>query len=122
MYLGGLFTHAGGRPQSSLACVGVSSTPTDVPGRTAPGLDFAGSPNPFAERAQLVFTLPEAERVSVRVLDAAGRAVATPLHDTWLLAGPHAIGLPAAGLAPGVYFARLDAGGRSRTVKLVRRE
>jgi hypothetical protein len=83
------------------------------------------APNPFTRGAvTLAFTLPAAGPARLRLLDVAGREVRR-LADGWLDAGPHAVtwdGRDAAGAeaAPGVYFARLERGGRAETRRLVR--
>src|SRR5207302_2747485 len=117
-FLGGLISKNG---QGGLLCLGASAVTTNVPGTSVPGIALLVHPNPFGDHARLVFTLPSVTRVSLRVLDVAGRVVAVPLRDARLAPGVHDIELSDAGLAPGVYFCRLDAGARSRTVKLVRR-
>ncbi len=74
-------------------------------------------PNPASRRATLRFGVPAATEVTVAVYDLLGRQVATPLRGR-LEAGRHETPLPAASLAPGVYFVRLQAEGTARTQKL----
>jgi hypothetical protein len=85
-------------------------------------------PNPFNPRTEIVFAIPEAGQVSLRVYDAAGRLVRT-LLDAVLPAGPGAVswdGRDQAGraVASGVYLCRLrTAAGESppaRRMLLVR--
>jgi len=76
-------------------------------------------PNPSAARAQAWFVLPQPARVSVKLYDAAG-AVRAVLKEGGLGAGRHELDVNAPALPRGVYLLRLDAGGRSASVKFVR--
>ncbi|NNM31718.1 MAG: T9SS type A sorting domain-containing protein [Gemmatimonadetes bacterium] len=83
-----------------------------------------GSPNPFGASTRLSFELPAPSRVQLRLYDAAGRLVRT-LRDGRLPAGRHVAqwdGRDRDGrrVANGIYFAKLDAGGRSMTQRVVR--
>ena len=64
------------------------------------------SPNPFRGATEIVFSTPHEEAVRLRVYDASGRLVDT-LVDGVVSAGVHRIRYERAGLASGVYFARL---------------
>jgi hypothetical protein len=67
-------------------------------------------PNPAgAAGSDLAFSLPVDARVSLRVVDAAGRERLRPLDAAWLSAGPHAVRLRSGDLEPGVYFVTLRA-------------
>jgi len=69
---------------------------------------FVGnSPNPFRQATTLAFTVPAPGRAVVTVWDVAGTLVATLLDDE-IGAGRHTLRFDAAGLPPGVYFARLQ--------------
>jgi len=82
------------------------------------------SPNPFSATTSINFNMPvDGARARVRIIDLAGRVVAV-LADELLAAGPHAVtwtGRNAHGrsVASGTYFLRIDAGGQSRTTKIV---
>ncbi|MEZ4654519.1 MAG: FlgD immunoglobulin-like domain containing protein [Candidatus Eisenbacteria bacterium] len=103
--------HAGN--ESGDANVGnTSSAPqTDLPRSFA--LD-AAYPNPLRSSSTITFDMPESAPVTLRIVDVAGRQVRV-LVEGQLTAGRHAAswdgrnerGVP---LAPGVYFARLEAG------------
>ena len=66
------------------------------------------APNPSAGRATVSWTLAEAGDVRVSVIDLLGREVAV-LAEGAFAAGPQRSSVPA-GLAPGVYVVRLQAG------------
>ncbi len=78
-------------------------------------------PNPFTGSATVRFRLPAAGPVRLAVFDLGGRRVATLLDGT-RPAGEHAVTWRAAGAPSGVYFVRLEAGGRSVTRRCVRLE
>lgn len=94
-------------------------------GPAAGGQALSARPNPFGRATKLVFTLAEPAEVRLRIVDTAGRAVAT-LAEGRLGAGRHEFswsGRTANGTtAPaGVYFARLLGPGSARTERLVLR-
>ncbi|MEF8816125.1 MAG: cadherin-like domain-containing protein [Salinibacter sp.] len=74
-------------------------------------------PNPAQQRATLHFGLSEATEVHISVYDLLGRSVQT-LAGGRFEAGRHRRQLSTSGLAPGVYFVRMRAGGTTRTRKL----
>ena len=85
------------------------------------------SPNPFARSTAVEFTLAAPERVTLRIYDAAGRAVRTLVGGETMAAGPQRIrwdGRTDEGLeaAAGLYFYRLAIGSRveSRQMVIVR--
>lgn len=91
-------------------------------GVSAGALAFAPIvPNPARGGADLVFSLPASGDASLDVLDAQGRVV-VQLAQGAHAAGAHHSRWRAGDAAPGVYFARLVAGGRTlvQRVALVR--
>jgi len=96
------------------------SQTVDVP-ITAGRVFVAGSaPNPFRNRLQVTFTLPEAGPVRVEVYGADGRLVQT-LADETMAAGPHSIAWTVDRALPsGMYFYRVLAPGRQATGKVAR--
>jgi hypothetical protein len=76
------------------------------------------APNPFNPTTEVRFELSERRHVTVSVIDATGRLVAT-LLDAPREAGPHRVRFDAGNLASGVYFARVEAEGASAVRKLV---
>ncbi len=85
---------------------------------------FSGTPNPFAGEAQLAFRLPHATQVRLDVYDLLGRRVRT-VFDGRAIAGENRVGwdgTDAKGrvLGPGVYLARLEFLGVTKSIRLVR--
>jgi hypothetical protein len=79
-------------------------------------------PNPMGERVELVFNLERAGFVELTIHDVRG-AVVNRRESRFRNAGEHAVswdGVDAAGrlAAPGIYFARLEVGGRAVTQKI----
>ncbi len=103
----------------ALAALGVEAE-SAVVGRTprltaeATALALDAYPNPFGSATTLGYALPETGTVTVTVYDVLGRQVAT-LVDGEVEAGTHTVRLDAAGLAPGTYLVRLQAGDQELT-------
>jgi hypothetical protein len=76
------------------------------------------APNPTDGPATLSFELKKASAVTVRVLDATGRAVALVTNATKLAAGAQAIQLPAS-LKAGLYVASVTTGETVQSVRFV---
>ncbi|WP_162899699.1 S8 family serine peptidase [Salinibacter ruber] len=74
-------------------------------------------PNPVNRRGTIDYTLPEKQRVELRVYDLLGREVATLASGT-RDAGRHRLSLPMEQLSSGVYFGRLQTEGGTRTQKI----
>ena len=100
------------------------AAPTAVGAGAAPALALADAqPSPTRGPVRIAFALPRELPARLSILDPQGREIAV-LVDGVLPGGPHAAtwdGLTARGRAPaGLYFARLAAGGRALTRRLVR--
>jgi phosphatidylserine/phosphatidylglycerophosphate/cardiolipin synthase-like enzyme len=67
------------------------------------------SPNPFRGATSIVYTIPTAQAVSLRVFDLQGRELRT-LVDQPQAAGRYRVDLSVRGLASGTYFYRLQVG------------
>ena len=86
-----------------------------------PGLQFAlgpTTPNPGSGSRSLAFTIPARGHVTLRVFDVSGRAVAT-LYDRALDPGRYTAQFSTERWGNGVYFYRLQMGGRVRAGRLV---
>jgi hypothetical protein len=100
------------------AVTGTGGTPPAVA-----RLELSAAPNPFNPRTELRFVTVTPGTVSLSLFDSRGRCVRTLLAGAGLPAGPHAArwdGTDARGarVSSGVYFARIVAGGATRTVKV----
>ena len=95
------------------------ATPNEL-GPVADGFSLSVGPNPTRGDATVRFSLTEAQNVDIALYDVTGRRVAQ-VSGTFP-AGPGAVALPTAGLAPGVYVMRFDGpdGRVSQTVSVVR--
>lgn len=118
-FVGGDFTNIDGVNRSYLAAL-VLPEALDVPPTPATDAAFAAhaGPNPFAAATRIAFTLPARARVTLRLFDVGGREVAAPLRNEWREAGSQAVSLERQGLAAGLYFYRLEAGGRTASGRL----
>src|SRR5213075_1982870 len=91
----------------------VISSTTGVSATLPTALNLAAvQPNPVTDRARISFALPRAMRVSLAVVDLQGRAVAW-LARGELTAGVHDITWSRGRAAAGLYFVRMEAGGRT---------
>ena len=75
-------------------------------------------PNPFNPTTNIGFQLAASGFVSLKIFDLLGREVATVVSE-YLEAGNHQRTLSGSGLASGVYYYRLQAGGSPQTRKMV---
>jgi hypothetical protein len=74
-------------------------------------------PNPGADLTRVRFSVPSRGRVVMRLFDVSGRLVRTAVDET-LGPGAYSAPIPTAGLAGGVYFYRLEAGGMTLSRRL----
>jgi hypothetical protein len=117
VYLGGAFHQILAARHHGFGALSGSSTPTaveDPPSTAAPPRTvLLASPNPFEQETTVRFTLPRAERASVRVYDVSGRLVRTLRRDT-LGPGEQFVRWDGAddggkNVGSGIYFVRVDA-------------
>ncbi len=76
------------------------------------------NPNPFNAQVAASFEMRDASRIKLSIFDITGREVAV-LAEGFYPAGHHSMFFDASGMASGVYFARLEAGGKIDTRKLL---
>jgi len=76
-------------------------------------------PNPFNPETQLRFYLPEAGKVTLSVLDVTGGTVAVLAKNSGFQAGEHSISFSGKELSTGIYFTRLEVGGKILTSKIM---
>jgi len=79
---------------------------------------YQNYPNPFNPETAISFALPEAGQVTLEVFDLMGRRVAD-LAQGRFEAGVHRVVWNAASVASGIYFYRLQIGGRQLTKKMI---
>ncbi|HET7224697.1 MAG TPA: PQQ-binding-like beta-propeller repeat protein [Candidatus Eisenbacteria bacterium] len=77
------------------------------------------APNPMGSNGTLHFSLPRAVPVSLFVYDLQGRRVAALISHEMQAPGEHAVPIRTEGWHEGAYFLRLEAGGITRTEKLI---
>lgn len=75
-------------------------------------------PNPFNPSTNIPFELDKSVKVSVNIYNMLGQKVSTIVNDAFP-AGSHTVTWDATGLASGVYFYRLEAGGVVQTRKML---
>ena len=75
-------------------------------------------PNPFNPETTIAFTLPENERVKIKIYDVLGREVNT-IIDKEMPSGKHEVKFNALNYASGVYFYRLEAGNFIEVKKMI---
>jgi hypothetical protein len=126
VYVAGGFAHAGGAISNYLAIWNGASVVADAgDSPRAAGLALAApAPDPAQGAATLRYSLPRDGEVSLRVFDVIGRQVSL-LASGRQPAGAHTAtwsGRDDSGraLPAGVYLVRLESGGQSRTVRVVR--
>jgi hypothetical protein len=97
-----------------------SSATTGVPVGTGHMLVTNSAPNPFRNKANFSFTLPQAGQVTVEIYSADGRLVDTLVNGE-MAAGQHSLAWTPSGQTPsGVYFYKVLANGSKGTGKIVR--
>lgn len=79
---------------------------------------LAASPNPFNPVTRVSYSLPERMQIRLAVYDVSGRLVDV-LVEGVRNAGEHGIDWSASGVASGIYFYSLEAGGMRLTRKMV---
>ena len=75
-------------------------------------------PNPFNPSTTIGYEIPSTGRVVLRIYDILGKETAS-LVDGIKPAGAYSVRWNAGAIASGVYFARLEAGGRVEMGKLI---
>ncbi len=98
--------------------------PTDTPGLQTISSEYRleqNYPNPFNPETRIRFQIAEKGLVNLGVYDLLGREVARLVSDEYE-AGAHEVRFDGAGLASGIYFARLEVAGAvfTRSMALLR--
>ncbi|MCK6604196.1 MAG: T9SS type A sorting domain-containing protein [Ignavibacteriaceae bacterium] len=79
---------------------------------------YSNYPNPFNPETVIRFSIPEREYVKGTVYNSTGERVAV-LQDGEMEPGSHSVSFNGKGLSSGVYIFRLEAGGYSRSIKMM---
>ena len=88
---------------------------TGVPASTGFTLE-QNFPNPFNPQTTIRFSVPQSDRVSLKILNLLGEEIRT-IYDQETTPGTHEFSFNAAGLVPGVYIYALE----TSTMRLSRR-
>lgn len=75
-------------------------------------------PNPFNPSTTISFSLPAQQFVSLSIIDLLGNEVSSVLRET-RTAGTHSVSFDASHLPSGIYFYRLQSGGRTAVRKML---
>lgn len=75
-------------------------------------------PNPFNPTTIISYSIPNKERVIIKIFDVFGSEVTT-LEDGYKESGSYQIGFNGEGLASGIYFYSLDVGNYRKTGKMI---
>lgn len=79
---------------------------------------YQSYPNPFNPSTTIKYSIPNSDKVSIKVYDILGREVSTLVNE-YKTAGTHTVEFNASGLASGVYFYQLRAQNFVETKKMV---
>ncbi len=82
------------------------------------GFSLSCYPNPFNPTTTISFELPRGGQVTLDVYDLMGRLVQTLVNES-MTAGSHQIAFDGSHLASGIYWSRLNAGGKQVVRKMV---
>jgi uncharacterized protein (DUF362 family) len=75
-------------------------------------------PNPFNPSTRIIFYMPKAEHVSIKIFAITGQEIET-LVEGVVPAGEHDLNWSATGLASGMYICRMQAQNYSETIKMI---
>ena len=112
-----------GYERSDMGAYGGQAIPTDIQDEHEPSIPIAcgllqNYPNPFNAATVINYTLPQSGLVSITIYNLLGQRVAT-IHEGEKQAGRHTITWDAADFPTGVYFALLETGEYSTSIKMV---
>lgn len=85
-----------------------------------PVTDFSIAPNPFSTATTITYRLEEAQNVDIRIFNATGTLVSTPVQPQRQEAGDYSFTFGEADLPIGLYFLVAQLGDRRVTKRLVR--
>ncbi|TMQ70505.1 MAG: T9SS type A sorting domain-containing protein [Candidatus Eisenbacteria bacterium] len=120
VYAGGSFASTGTFPHSGIAgFIPPELVSVPLPAPAPIELAFTRlSPNPTAGRTRIEYAIPVAGHVRLGVYDVQGRLLSRPI-DEIRSAGHHVVAWEPGSRSSGLYFLRLEYGGRRVTRNLV---
>jgi hypothetical protein len=98
-----------------------TSKSTRIGGFNKAPIDFGLSqnfPNPFNPSTTIIFSIPAANKVSLKIYNVAGQLMTT-LFDKQLSQGDHRFQWQAANMSSGMYFCKLTSGSFSQTMRMI---
>lgn len=112
-----------GYERSDMGAYGGQAIPTDIREEHPPSLPIAcdllqNYPNPFNASTTLSYMLPQSGSVTISIYNLLGQRVAT-IFEGDQQAGQHTITWDATDFPSGIYFARLEVGEYSKSIKMV---
>jgi hypothetical protein len=117
LFVGGSFMQAGMKISNNFAVWGAAYSGS-VRGNTSFAESIVVSPNPVQKSASISFILPERMDISISIMDVLGRKVLS-LAKGFYEAGKYEVHFDTQSLPVGIYYCRLQAGGRSAVVPLI---
>jgi len=109
------FSYDAGANVTTRSCESGNRLRGDV--AAADGIGLRNVPNPFNPMTMIEFELPKSSHVLIRIFDARGRLVATPV-DAYVGAGMHSANWDARDRASGIYYYQMTAGDIVETRKM----
>ena len=76
-------------------------------------------PNPFNSKTTIVFNLPSANTVSIRIFDLLGREISVITDEKYYRAGTHSVQINSDLFSSGVYFYEVQSGEFVKQKKMV---
>lgn len=82
-------------------------------------LNISTSPNPFNPATKISYTIPEDDKVSIKVIDMLGRTIATLVNNEFKRSGSYQISFEGQSYPSGVYFLKFIVGEYTTLHKLI---
>lgn len=98
----------------------IKGSVTGIDDPTALGYALEVVPNPFADEAKVMFTLPADGNVNVSLYNTMGVKVASLVANKFFAAGSHTVSLSGLDLASGMYIVRIEVGPYVLTREVIR--
>ncbi len=90
------------------------------PGGAVTGYDLEQNfPNPFNPSTTIRFSIPERQKVTLKVMNLLGEEIKREIDGQWMEAGTYEVDFQADNIPSGTYIYRLEAGNFVKTRKMV---